>query len=170
MFFFITLNSSFLLKSLGEGITKRQSFIDMFVQSRALHCSIDFSRFLQTRNYCGNLKFDHENLELDVTVRSLGSASRADEGTNLRSLSGGERSFSTVALLLSLWSVVESPVMFLDEFDVFMVSFAFSSLIINETNGFHLITQNRVDHKLLVFSYKFIKETSVLPFLDFLKI
>jgi structural maintenance of chromosomes protein 6 len=34
-------------------------------------------------------------------------------------LSGGERSYSTVAFLISLWSCVDHPFYFLDEYDVF---------------------------------------------------
>ncbi len=47
-------------------------------------------------------------------------AKETDESRDTKSLSGGERSFSTVAFLLSLWAIVESPILFLDEFDVFM--------------------------------------------------
>lgn len=49
---------------------------------------------------------------------------------DMRALSGGERSFSTVCFILSLWSIAESPFRCLDEFDVYMVvlHFKFSSL------------------------------------------
>lgn len=49
---------------------------------------------------------------------------------DMRALSGGERSFSTVCFILSLWSIAESPFRCLDEFDVYMVvlSFKFCSL------------------------------------------
>lgn len=39
--------------------------------------------------------------------------------SNAKSLSGGERSYSTIAFLLSLWSCVNFPFYFLDEYDVF---------------------------------------------------
>ncbi|EHH55378.1 hypothetical protein EGM_04578 [Macaca fascicularis] len=39
---------------------------------------------------------------------------------DMRALSGGERSFSTVCFILSLWSIAESPFRCLDEFDVYM--------------------------------------------------
>lgn len=37
-----------------------------------------------------------------------------------RTLSGGERSYATVAFIMALWKCVKFPFYFMDEFDVFM--------------------------------------------------
>lgn len=107
------------LKRLEDVLLVRQEKLNNFKHSKALRCAMDFTTFLNNRNYNGDLKFDHENQTLDVNVHPNKSKD-ASEDRDLKSLSGGERSFSTVAFLLSLWSIVESPVLFLDEFDVFM--------------------------------------------------
>jgi len=44
-----------------------------------------------------------------------------DAVSSIDSLSGGERSFTTLALLLSLWKCVNFPFFCLDEYDVFTV-------------------------------------------------
>lgn len=57
-----------------------------------------------------------------IVVKVNPPGSEEDEEGDMRSLSGGERSFSTVCFMLSLWEITESPFRCLDEFDVYMVS------------------------------------------------
>lgn len=57
----------------------------------------------------------------DVSSQTTPKRGRGSGATDIRSLSGGERSFATVCFILSLWDAIESPFRILDEFDVFMV-------------------------------------------------
>lgn len=49
------------------------------------------------------------------------TGSKPGEPSNLAQLSGGERSYVTIAFLLSLWDRIHMPFRILDEYDVFMV-------------------------------------------------
>ncbi|GAA5927901.1 uncharacterized protein JCM15063_006030 [Sporobolomyces koalae] len=82
---------------------------------------MQFVYYLSNRGYHGKLKFDHERTQLHLAVQT-----DADKGTDkakrkeAAALSGGEKSFSTICLLLTMWEAVGCPLRCLDEFDVFM--------------------------------------------------
>uniref|UniRef100_A0A3B5AVH8 Structural maintenance of chromosomes protein 6 n=1 Tax=Stegastes partitus TaxID=144197 RepID=A0A3B5AVH8_9TELE len=84
-------------------------------RSLSVRCKLYFNNFLIKMNCCGSMIFDHNNETLAISVRE-------DPVSDVRTLSGGERSFSTVCFMLSLWEITESPFRCLDEFDVYMVS------------------------------------------------
>lgn len=77
-------------------------------------------RILNLRGFQGELKFDISKKTMDMEVLSRDKES-TQNGCRTTNLSGGERSYVTVALLMSLWSCVRHPFFFLDEYDVFTV-------------------------------------------------
>ncbi|KAL2082375.1 hypothetical protein ACEWY4_022193 [Coilia grayii] len=103
---------------IGEIIQQRQRAYAKMRIFYSLRCKYYFDMTLAQRGYVGHMNFDHKNKTLSIAVQPGGKtkASLSD----MRSLSGGERSFSTVCFVLSLWSITESPFRALDEFDVYM--------------------------------------------------
>ncbi|KAK4464229.1 hypothetical protein QBC42DRAFT_295218 [Cladorrhinum samala] len=83
-------------------------------QSRA-----NFIYLLSERGFRGKLLLDHERKALDLQVEPDKTEKRAG-GRSTKTLSGGEKSFSSICLLLAIWEAMGSPLRCLDEFDVFM--------------------------------------------------
>lgn len=111
---------SSLLELLENDLRDRLNKWLLFRRSIANRTTFHFHGFLSRKGYAGSLSFDHQHRHLDIEVQ-LDAAQGGPQGArDTRTLSGGERSFSTVALLLSLWEAMESPFRAMDEFDVFM--------------------------------------------------
>ncbi|NXD79031.1 SMC6 protein, partial [Halcyon senegalensis] len=106
------------IRLLEEIMAQRFKIYRQFLRLLSFRCKIYFEHLLRIRSCAGQINFDHKNETLSITVqpREEDQAALSD----VRSLSGGERSFSTVCFILSLWSVTESPFRCLDEFDVYM--------------------------------------------------
>jgi len=76
-----------------------------------------FRELLAVNNYNGSSSFDHESKTLSVAVsKEKDKACRND----VKALSGGERSYCTICLLLALGEKLENPFRIMDEFDVFL--------------------------------------------------
>ncbi|KFP71985.1 Structural maintenance of chromosomes protein 6, partial [Acanthisitta chloris] len=104
------------IRVLEEIMTERFKVYRQFLRFLSLRCKLSFDNLLRTRGCSGKIVFDHKNETLTISVQPREEASLND----VKSLSGGERSFSTVCFVLSLWSITESPFRCLDEFDVYM--------------------------------------------------
>ena len=93
----------------------------MFRKHIAHRARITFNYLLSERQFRGRMLMDHQAKELDIKVEP-DLTKQSDAGRETRTLSGGEKSFSTICLLLSIWDAMGSPIRCLDEFDVFMDS------------------------------------------------
>ncbi|XP_047519976.1 structural maintenance of chromosomes protein 6 [Pieris napi] len=78
-----------------------------------------FQVILSLRNYSGKMTIDLASGRLYMECKSV-QQSEKQHATSTASLSGGERSYATVAFMLALWDCVELPFYIMDEFDVFM--------------------------------------------------
>ncbi|KFQ34223.1 Structural maintenance of chromosomes protein 6, partial [Merops nubicus] len=106
------------IRLLEEIMAQRFKMYRQFLRFLSVRCKMYFEHLLRIRSCSGQILFDHKNETLSITVQPREEDRAALN--DVRSLSGGERSFSTVCFILSLWSVTESPFRCLDEFDVYM--------------------------------------------------
>ncbi|XP_072293423.1 structural maintenance of chromosomes protein 6 [Eucyclogobius newberryi] len=111
-------NLNSFIKSLDNVMNRRLQVYAELRRFLSARCKYYFDSMLAQRGYTGSMTFDHKNETLSISVQP-GSGNKADL-SDMRSLSGGERSFSTVCFVLSLWAITEAPFRCLDEFDVYM--------------------------------------------------
>ncbi|XP_041661505.1 structural maintenance of chromosomes protein 6 [Cheilinus undulatus] len=110
------LNS--FIKSLDNVMSHRLQVYSDLRRFLSARCKYYFDSMLLQRGFTGSMAFDHKNETLAISVQP-GQGSNTDL-SDMRTLSGGERSFSTVCFVLSLWAITEAPFRCLDEFDVYM--------------------------------------------------
>ncbi|KAI8627546.1 P-loop containing nucleoside triphosphate hydrolase protein [Xylariaceae sp. FL1651] len=102
-------------KALMDRLAKYRDF-QRHVSAQA-RCN--FGYLLSERGFRGQLLLDHKAKKLEVVVEPDKTRENG-RGRNTKTLSGGEKSFSSICLLLAIWDAMGSPLRCLDEFDVFM--------------------------------------------------
>ncbi|RDW73844.1 hypothetical protein BP5796_07286 [Coleophoma crateriformis] len=108
-----------LNKLLKKSLFKRLIQYKAFRRYISSNARMQFNYLLSERGFRGKMTIDHRNRELDVTVEP-DETRKSDKGRGTKTLSGGEKSFSSICLLLSVWEAMGAPMRCLDEFDVFM--------------------------------------------------
>ncbi|KAK7485360.1 hypothetical protein BaRGS_00023459 [Batillaria attramentaria] len=105
------------IDNLAKVMAHREEAYSKFQRMIALRTKYYFIVMLSHRKYLGKMTFNHAARSLEMWVSPTEDSQMPKD---LKTLSGGERSFSTVCFILSLWNAMESPFRCLDEFDVFM--------------------------------------------------
>ncbi|KAF2827344.1 dna repair protein-like protein rad18 [Ophiobolus disseminans] len=106
---------------LNTTLTHRRERWQQFRSGISVRARVTFNYLLSERKFRGTLSIDHKKQLLDIHVQP-DITERSGDGRQTKTLSGGEKSYSTVCLLLALWDAMGSPIRCLDEFDVFMDS------------------------------------------------
>lgn len=118
------LQSSFDLiqqenRSMKAALARRLDKWRNFQRYISSNSRANFMYLLSERDFRGKLVLDHEQHTLEVQVEPDKTRKNA-AARNTKTLSGGEKSFSSICLLLAIWEAMGSPLRCLDEFDVFM--------------------------------------------------
>lgn len=108
-------------QTLKSTLTERRRRWGLFRKYISMRTRIQFNYLLSERSFRGRVLLDHADKKLDIHVEP-DMTKASDSGRQAKTLSGGEKSFSTICLLLSIWEAMGSPIRCLDEFDVYMDS------------------------------------------------
>lgn len=112
-------NLDSLVDGLKQALNTRLEKWRYFQRLISAHARVNFAYLLSERQFRGKLLLDHKARKLEIQVEPDGTR-KNESGRNTKTLSGGEKSFSSICLLLAIWDAIGSPLRCLDEFDVFM--------------------------------------------------
>lgn len=105
-------------RTLDDDLANRFSYMNTTINKSINEATASFEESLALRGFTGELKFEFGDKTLTMLVKTPGDK----QMRTVESLSGGEKSFTQIALLLAIWRVMDSRIRGLDEFDVFMDS------------------------------------------------
>lgn len=104
--------------TLENDLNSRFENLNITIKEKLTRARLSFEQSLALRGFKGKLEFDFANKKVITEVQTKDDK----ESRAVLSLSGGEKSFTQIAFLLSIWKVMKPRVCGLDEFDVFMDS------------------------------------------------
>ncbi|XP_044253818.1 structural maintenance of chromosomes protein 6 [Tribolium madens] len=150
------------IKDLTKAVEQRTRHYKLTENYFVTFIKHSFKKIMEVRQFKGSIEINLQEQTLDLVV----IPQHGSQGlTTTSNLSGGERSFSTVAFLYSLWQCMEFPFYFLDEFDVYMDK-------LNRTKVIDILIHHAETHPELQFVFltpqdvSFVKKASILRLQD----
>ena len=107
------------ISALKCAIESRLAIWRRFQRQIGARVRIQFNYLLSERGFRGKIDLDHIGRKVTIHIEP-DETRKSSAGRNTKTLSGGEKSFSSICMLLSVWEAIGSPIRCLDEFDVFM--------------------------------------------------
>ncbi|KAI5956031.1 smc6 [Candida theae] len=107
-----------LIQRMDREIAVRVAFFEVTIKHAVSIAKRSFEDSMEIRGFRGELMLDFEQGTLDLLVKTKTD----DKNRTVESLSGGEKSYTQIALLLAIWQTMNSRIRGLDEFDVYMDS------------------------------------------------
>ncbi|KAK5105133.1 Structural maintenance of chromosomes protein 6 [Lithohypha guttulata] len=104
---------------LQTSLDDRRARWRLFRQFISARARVTFVALLSERGFRGELLINHAKRLLDLRVEP-DITRRNAAGRSANTLSGGEKSYAQICMLLAIWEAMGSPLRCLDEFDVFM--------------------------------------------------
>lgn len=129
------------ITSLKRAIEHRLHLWRQFQRQISARIRIQFNYLLSERGFRGKIDLDHRSRKVNVQIEP-DETRKSSSGRNTKTLSGGEKSFSSICMLLSVWEAIGSPIRCLDEFDVFMdnVNRAISTnMLVSDKNAMQML-------------------------------
>ena len=112
-------NNEATRQMLQSSLDDRRDRWKKFRQHITARARVNFVHLLSERGFRGGLNINNQQRKLWVSVEP-DLTRKSGSGREANTLSGGEKSYSQICLLLSMWEAMGSPLRCLDEFDVFM--------------------------------------------------
>ena len=80
------------------------------IKGKACEANLEFNSLLARKGSAGSLEFNHELNTLDASVHVNSDDGHGRATNSIRTLSGGEQSFTAFTLALAMWKFNDSPV------------------------------------------------------------
>lgn len=106
-------------ESLSTDVKDRKKKWKAFRGTISNTTNMTFDNLLNKKGSSGQIDFQHKNRELLLCVQK-DNQNQHTQTKDVKALSGGERSYVTLSLLLALGESLETPFRVMDEFDVFL--------------------------------------------------
>lgn len=110
--------SYFKFQQLQRSRELRRAYMQRLFKHLTLRMRVQFVKLMDIKKFSADIEISAQEKTLNLVIVPRDSQ-KAHTMKSAKALSGGERSFSTVAFLLSLWRCVSHPFYFMDEYDVF---------------------------------------------------